>query len=86
MDETDLREHEEHLAIRMQRGGLRNIKVKPPTFNGKQGENVKNFFSKLEKYLEVQQVAEDEKVEAAGLCFESMNWSIVTRYCAQTKT
>ena len=55
----------------MQRGGLRNIKVKPPTFNGKQGENVKNFFSKLEKYLEVQQVADDEKIEAAGLCFES---------------
>merc|ERR1712240_835239 len=69
-NEDELRNHEREIAFRMNRGGLRNLRLKPPTFSGKQGENIKQFFSRLEKYLEVQQIQDNEKVDAAGLCFE----------------
>ena len=49
---------------------LRNLRIKPPIFNGKKGQNIKQFYSKLEKYLEAQGIDEDHKIEATGLCFE----------------
>ena len=70
INEEILANHEREIAFRMNQGGLRNLRLKPPTFSGKQGENIKQFFSRLEKYLEVQQIQDNEKVEAAGLCFE----------------
>ena len=53
-----------------QRGGLRNLRFKPPIFSGKKSQNIKQFFSKLEKYLNFYGVEEDRKIEATGLCFE----------------
>ena len=70
VNEEELRNHERRLAQMDDRAGLRNLRIKPPIFNGKKGQNIKQFFSKLEKYLEAQGIDEDNRIEATGLCFE----------------
>ena len=49
---------------------LRNLRIKPPVFNGKKSQNIKHFYSKLEKYLVAQRIDDEERIEATGLCFE----------------
>ena len=50
--------------------GWRCLKVRIPSFSGEKNENVKRFFSKLEKYLRLHQIAENEMLQAAGLFFD----------------
>ena len=63
--------YEERLARDMdQRRGLRNLRIKPPLFSGKKGENIKQFYSKLEKYIEAQRINEYQKINVTGLCLD----------------
>ena len=52
--------------------GWRCLKVRIPWFTGEKNENVKLFFSRLEKYLRWQQVPENEMLSASGLYLDKM--------------
>ena len=46
------------------------IRIRPPTFSGKNGENIRHFFSKFEKFCDFHDVDERNKTETLGLLFE----------------
>ena len=51
--------------------GLRTLRIKPPQYSGKKTENIKQYYSKLEKYLDAYGVEDaEQRIEATGLCFE----------------
>ena len=51
-------------------GELQDLRIKPPSFQGKKGENVIFFYSKLKKYIDSQNIEGDDCIEATGLCLE----------------
>ncbi len=50
--------------------GFQNLKLRPPKFTGKTGENIRHFLSKFEKFQNHQQMEENHKIEALFLCLE----------------
>ena len=48
-----------------------DLKLRPPKFTGKKGEQIKQFFSRFEKYIQHHQVAQDDRVTCLGLMLET---------------
>ncbi len=84
LNEDLLLDHEENLRLRMeddenranegQRGperGFQNVKIRPPRFGGKKSENVRQYFSKFEKYTAHQAIEEANLTDMLCLCLES---------------
>jgi hypothetical protein len=48
-----------------------DLKLRPPKFTGKKGEQIKQFFSRFEKYIQHHEVAQVERVTCLGLMLEN---------------
>ena len=51
--------------------GFHQVKFKPPQFGAKPRESIKVFFSKFEKFITQQEVAEENKIQSLGLCLQN---------------
>ena len=76
VNSTELTLHEQRLAFNMQdhdapnRLGYQNLKLRPPRFEGRKGENVRHFVSRFEKYAAHQQVEPENYTDCLGLFLE----------------
>ena len=51
---------------------LRNLKIiRAPTFRGKKGESIIEFFPRIEKFMAMCDIEPHRRVQAIGLCLES---------------
>jgi len=48
-----------------------DLKIRPPKFTGKKGEQIKQFFSRFEKYIQHHQVPQANRVNCLGLMLEN---------------
>jgi hypothetical protein len=51
--------------------GFAGLRIKMPRYSGRKQDNVRQFFSKLEKFIEQQGVAAEDNVGALGLALEN---------------
>ena len=52
--------------------GFRNMRLRAPSFSGSKSQNVKVFFSSFEKYIQHQEIDQQDHVNALGLCLEGI--------------
>jgi hypothetical protein len=48
-----------------------DLKLHPPKFTGKKGEQIKQFFSRFEKFIQDHQVAQDDRVTCLGIMLDN---------------